>query len=170
MRLYGAKTIEYKIKLIKTFKGFDKVDNIQYVYTPFDDSLCGVRLDAENKVQYLLSGYLWNEKVMIELCGVNELWENLSLSQKKNLKYRYQKGCECQIRDCYTSTCRATSANECVWYPFSRESLQGVCMKRTNGSCNWYTEKSDNVRQNGMGQTSMGVLEVSEHKPTETLQ
>lgn len=38
------------------FKGFDQVDNIQYIYTSVEESLCGVTLDAKNKVQYLLSG------------------------------------------------------------------------------------------------------------------
>lgn len=38
------------------FKGFEKVKDVQYVYTPFDSSLCGVKLEANNKKQYLLTG------------------------------------------------------------------------------------------------------------------
>ncbi|KAB5537067.1 hypothetical protein PHYPO_G00114590 [Pangasianodon hypophthalmus] len=173
--LYGEKLIEYKIKLIKMFKGFDKVDTIQYVYTSVQESLCGVKLDAKNRGQYLLSGYLWREgKVVVELCGIAERWDNLLLAQKKNLKYRYQKGCECKISTCSRPRCRAISANECAWFPFSSQTLQGVCMKRTNGTCNWYIDKSDshtqhNVGQNGMGETS-SVVQVREPKPTETLQ
>uniref|UniRef100_A0A4W5ND06 Metalloproteinase inhibitor 4 n=1 Tax=Hucho hucho TaxID=62062 RepID=A0A4W5ND06_9TELE len=48
--------IKYEIKLIKMFKGFEKVKDIQYVYTPVFSSLCGVKLDSNNKVHYLLSG------------------------------------------------------------------------------------------------------------------
>ncbi|KAM9443506.1 metalloproteinase inhibitor 3-like [Clarias gariepinus] len=138
---HGEKLIEYKIKLIKMFKGFDKVDSIQYIYTSIHESLCGVNLDAKNKVQYLLSGYMWHRKVVVELCGIVERWDNLVLAQKKNLKYRYQKGCECKISSCYKSRCHATSANECVWFPESTQTLQGVCIKRTNSTCNWYIDK-----------------------------
>ncbi|XP_017305854.1 metalloproteinase inhibitor 3 [Ictalurus punctatus] len=172
--LHGEKVIEYKIKLIKMFKGFDKVDTIQYIYTSIHESLCGIKLDAKNRGQYLLSGYLWHDgKVLVELCGIEERWENLSLAQKKNLKYRYQKGCECKISTCSKRHCRA-NANECAWLPYNSQHLQSVCIKRTNGTCNWYIDKSDshtqlNVRQNGMRETS-GILEVREPKPTETLQ
>lgn len=38
------------------FKGFEKLKDVQYVYTPFDSSLCGVKLEANNKKQYLLTG------------------------------------------------------------------------------------------------------------------
>lgn len=38
------------------FKGFDKAKDIQYVYTPVFSSLCGVKLDSNNKAGYLLSG------------------------------------------------------------------------------------------------------------------
>lgn len=38
------------------FKGFEKAKDIQYVYTPVFSSLCGVKLDSNNKAGYLLSG------------------------------------------------------------------------------------------------------------------
>ncbi|XP_062842756.1 metalloproteinase inhibitor 4-like [Trichomycterus rosablanca] len=134
--LHGEEMIEYKIKLIKMFKGFDKVDNLTYVYTSVHESLCGVRLDAKNKVQYLLSGSLFNQgKVEVELCGIVEPWDELPLAQRKNL-HRYQKGCECEISSCYEHHCRATK-NKCVWHPYSEQTVFGVCTKHANGSCGW---------------------------------
>lgn len=44
------------------FKGFDKAKDIQYVYTPVFSSLCGVKLDYNNKAGYLLSGIYLNQK------------------------------------------------------------------------------------------------------------
>lgn len=112
------------------FKGFDKAKDIQYVYTPVFSSLCGVKLDSNNKAGYLLSGrvtkrsscqdniyvicLLWCEacvtlrcrqtgsmwsdgRISIGQCDLVESWDNLSLSQKKNLNYRYQMGCECRV-------------------------------------------------------------------------
>lgn len=44
------------------FKGFEKLKDVQYVYTPFDSSLCGVKLEANNKKQYLLTGIVHSNK------------------------------------------------------------------------------------------------------------
>ncbi|KAG5835833.1 metalloproteinase inhibitor 2-like [Anguilla rostrata] len=139
------KMIQYEIKLIKMFKGFEKVKDIQYVYTSVYSS-CGVQLDSSNKVQYLLSGSMWNDgKVSIGLCDFIEPWDNLSLSQKKNLNYRYQMGCDCKITTCYTVPCTTTTENECLWTDWLLDnSLSGdqarkfACIKRSDGSCSWY--------------------------------
>uniref|UniRef100_A0A8C3U211 Metalloproteinase inhibitor 4 n=1 Tax=Catharus ustulatus TaxID=91951 RepID=A0A8C3U211_CATUS len=80
------------------FKGFEKLKDVQYVYTPFDSSLCGVKLEANNKKQYLLTGQILNDgKVLIHLCNYIEPWDDLSLSQKKSLNQRYQMGCGCKV-------------------------------------------------------------------------
>uniref|UniRef100_A0A8C5U1Q8 Metalloproteinase inhibitor 4 n=1 Tax=Malurus cyaneus samueli TaxID=2593467 RepID=A0A8C5U1Q8_9PASS len=82
------------------FKGFEKLKDVQYVYTPFDSSLCGVKLEANNKKQYLLTGQILSDgKVLIHLCNYIEPWDDLSLSQKKSLNQRYQMGCGCKVSD-----------------------------------------------------------------------
>lgn len=48
------------------FKGFEKVNDIQYIYT-FDLSLCGVKLEANSQKQYLLTGKLKTSSPM-SLC------------------------------------------------------------------------------------------------------
>ncbi|XP_028855082.1 metalloproteinase inhibitor 4-like [Denticeps clupeoides] len=140
------KMIQYEIKLIKMFKGFDKVKDIQYVYTPVFSSLCGVKLDSSNKVQYLLSGSMWSDgRVSIGLCDFNEPWDSLPMSLKKNLNYRYQMGCDCKISTCYTVPCSTTTDNECLWTDWlldnslsGEQARQHACVKRSNGSCSWY--------------------------------
>lgn len=37
------------------YRGFDKVQHVQHIYTSASDSLCGVRFDI-NKYQYLITG------------------------------------------------------------------------------------------------------------------
>uniref|UniRef100_A0A3B4AJM9 Metalloproteinase inhibitor 4 n=1 Tax=Periophthalmus magnuspinnatus TaxID=409849 RepID=A0A3B4AJM9_9GOBI len=72
---------------------------MKYVYTPVFSSLCGVKLDSNNKAGYLcaLTGSMWSDgRISIGQCDLVESWDNLSLSQKKNLNYRYQMGCECR--------------------------------------------------------------------------
>lgn len=48
------------------------------------------------------SGSMWSDgRISIGQCDLVESWDNLSLSQKKNLNYRYQMGCECRVsKDC----------------------------------------------------------------------
>ncbi|KAK6473921.1 metalloproteinase inhibitor 2-like [Huso huso] len=140
------KMIQYEIKLVKMFKGFEKFKDIQYVYTPPYSSLCGVKLEANNKAQYLLSGRVWEDgRVMIGLCDFIEPWDNLSMSQKKSLNHRYEMGCDCRISRCYTLPCSTTAENECLWTDWlTDKSLNGhqakhfACIKRTDGSCSWY--------------------------------
>ncbi|EGV95113.1 Metalloproteinase inhibitor 4 [Cricetulus griseus] len=58
------KMIRYEIKQIKMFKGFEKAKDVQYVYTPFDSSLCGVKLETNSQKQYLLTApneCLWTD-------------------------------------------------------------------------------------------------------------
>lgn len=130
------------------FKGFDKVKDIKYVYTPLYSSLCGVKLDSNNKIQYLLSGHIRRDgKISIGLCDFTEPWDNLSLAQKKNLNYRYEMGCECKIAPCYTVPCSTTTDNECLWTDWvldnslsGEQARQHACIKRMDGSCGWYQD------------------------------
>jgi len=58
---------------------------------------------AESQIKWpvlwcLLSGSMWSDgRISIGQCDLVESWDNLSLSQKKNLNYRYQMGCECRV-------------------------------------------------------------------------
>ncbi|KAJ8361079.1 hypothetical protein SKAU_G00176040 [Synaphobranchus kaupii] len=138
------KDIQYEIKVIKMFKGFEKVKDIQYVYTPVYSSLCGVPLDSSNKVQYLLSGGMWNDgKLSIGLCDYIKPWDDLSATEKRNLNYRYQMGCNCRITTCFSEPCSPAS-DECLWTDWLPDnSLSGnharqvACIKRSDGSCTW---------------------------------
>lgn len=44
------------------YKGFDKIQHVQYIYTHDSESMCGVKFDI-NKYQYLITG----ESVMSSL-------------------------------------------------------------------------------------------------------
>ncbi|XP_039564380.1 metalloproteinase inhibitor 4 [Passer montanus] len=140
------KMIRYEIKQIKMFKGFEKLKDVQYVYTPFDSSLCGVKLEANNKKQYLLTGQILSDgKVLIHLCNYIEPWDDLSLSQKKSLNQRYQMGCGCKITTCYTVPCSITAPNECLWTDwllerrlYGHQARHYACIKRSDGTCSWY--------------------------------
>nr|XP_033781990.1 metalloproteinase inhibitor 4 [Geotrypetes seraphini] len=144
--LTPTKTIQYEIKQIKMFKGFEKVKDVQYVYTPFDSSLCGVKLEANNKKHYLLTGQISSDgKVKVHLCNYIESWDDLSPSQKRSLNHRYQMGCDCKITPCYTVPCSLSAPNECLWTDwliernlYGQQAKNYACIKRSDGSCSWY--------------------------------
>ncbi|XP_030061432.1 metalloproteinase inhibitor 4 [Microcaecilia unicolor] len=142
----SVKIIQYEIKQIKMFKGFEKIKDVQYVYTPFDSSLCGVKLEANNKKHYLLTGQISTDgKVHVHLCNYIESWDDLSPSQKRSLNQRYQMGCDCKITTCYTVPCSLNAPNECLWTDwliernlYGQQAKNYACIKRSDGSCSWY--------------------------------
>lgn len=42
-------------RVLQMYKGFDKVQHVQHIYTDASESLCGVKFDI-NKYQYLITG------------------------------------------------------------------------------------------------------------------
>ncbi|XP_006872237.1 PREDICTED: metalloproteinase inhibitor 4 [Chrysochloris asiatica] len=139
------KMIRYEIKQIKMFKGFEKVKNVQYIYTPLDSSLCGVKLEVSSQKQYLLAGQVLNDgKVFVNLCNYIEPWENLSLLQRENLN-PHHLNCDCRITTCYTVPCTISAPNECLWTDwllqrklYGYQAQHYVCVKLVDGTCSWH--------------------------------
>uniref|UniRef100_A0AAX7TFB5 Metalloproteinase inhibitor 3 n=1 Tax=Astatotilapia calliptera TaxID=8154 RepID=A0AAX7TFB5_ASTCA len=137
-------TMRYTVKQMKMYKGFEKVQHVQHIYTDASESLCGVKFDI-NKYQYLITGRVYDGKVYTGLCNLNERWERLSLSQKKGINHRYQLGCNCRIKPCHYLPCFVTSKNECLWtdmlshfgYP-GYQSRHYACIQQKEGYCSWY--------------------------------
>ncbi|XP_022045031.1 metalloproteinase inhibitor 3 [Acanthochromis polyacanthus] len=137
-------TMRYTVKQMKMYKGFDKVQHVQHIYTDASESLCGVKFDI-NKYQYLITGRVYDGKVYTGLCNFNERWERLSLAQKKGINHRYQLGCNCRIKPCHYLPCFVTSKNECLWtdmlshfgYP-GYQSRHYACIQQKEGYCSWY--------------------------------
>ncbi|KAA8579979.1 hypothetical protein FQN60_005514 [Etheostoma spectabile] len=98
--------LSQSLPLLKMYKGFDKVQHVQHIYTDASESLCGVKFDI-NKYQFLITGRhgapvsgvgrVYDGKVYTGLCNFNERWERLSLAQKKGINHRYQLGCNCRV-------------------------------------------------------------------------
>ncbi|MGH0116597.1 UNVERIFIED_CONTAM: hypothetical protein FKN15_014797 [Acipenser sinensis] len=88
-------TMRYTVKQMKMYKGFNKMQHVQHIYTDASESLCGVKFEV-NKYQYLITGRVFDGKVYTGLCNFNEKWEKLTLSQRKGLNHRYQLGCNCR--------------------------------------------------------------------------
>ncbi|XP_067855749.1 metalloproteinase inhibitor 3 [Heptranchias perlo] len=137
-------TMRYTIKQLKMYRGFNKMQQVQYIYTEAAESLCGVRLEV-NKFQYLITGRVYDGKVYTGVCNFIVPWERLTLSQRKGLNHRYQFGCNCKIKPCYYLPCFVTAKNECLWTDMlSDQGYMGhqakhyVCIRQKEGYCSWY--------------------------------
>ncbi|XP_072277096.1 metalloproteinase inhibitor 4 [Pyxicephalus adspersus] len=135
--------VRYGIKVIKIFKG--KIKHIDSVYTSAESSLCGIQLDVDNKMEYLLTGFLMDNKVTISLCGLSIPWNYVSEFQKKSLSFTYQMGCMCKITYCFVESCDNNAPNECLWKDWVNEHTLGgqeaqnyACIQRRDGTCIWY--------------------------------
>uniref|UniRef100_A0A8P0T6H1 Metalloproteinase inhibitor 3 n=2 Tax=Canis lupus familiaris TaxID=9615 RepID=A0A8P0T6H1_CANLF len=137
-------TLVYTIKQMKMYRGFTKMPHVQYIHTEASESLCGLKLEV-NKYQYLLTGRVYDGKMYTGLCNFVERWDQLTLSQRKGLNYRYHLGCNCKIKSCYYLPCFVTSKNECLWtdmlsnfgYP-GYQSKHYACIRQKGGYCSWY--------------------------------
>lgn len=79
------------------------------------------------------TGSMWRDgRISVGQCDLVESWDNLSLSQKKNLNYRYQIGCECKVSDAPTRSSPSlwdASWNSHLWrlklffFPFVTDGL-----------------------------------------------
>ncbi|KPP67205.1 metalloproteinase inhibitor 3-like [Scleropages formosus] len=137
-------TMRYTVKQMKMYKGFDKVQYVQHIYTHASESLCGVKFEM-NKHQYLITGRVYDGKIYTGLCNFNEKWDQLSQSQKKGFSHRYQQGCNCRIKTCHSLPCFVTSKSECLWTDmishFEAPGFQSrhyACVRKKEGYCSWY--------------------------------
>ncbi|CAL8265992.1 unnamed protein product [Gadus morhua 'NCC'] len=144
--VYGnpVKQVKYDVKLIKMFKG--PVMDIEAIYTAPISALCGVTLDIEGQMEYLITGKLESDgNVHVTLCDFIEPWDAMSPIQKKSLPERYHMGCDCKIVRCETLPCALHADNECLWtdwvlenYISGPQAQHFACIKRRDGSCAWY--------------------------------
>ncbi|XP_075039268.1 metalloproteinase inhibitor 4 [Mixophyes fleayi] len=143
----APRTITYTINTTKMFKGVDKMKALHSVQTPYDSAACGRRLE---KREYLITGFISNNKVRISLCGLVQPWETLSPFQVQSLSTTYQQGCAlCQIKNCAVSNCDVKAPNECNWNvtdhnQAEKQALNQACTKQKGGSCNWYPALHEN--------------------------
>eukprot|EP00075_Anas_platyrhynchos_P034324 XP_027323577.1 metalloproteinase inhibitor 4 [Anas platyrhynchos] len=147
------KMIRYEIKQIKMFKGFEKLKDVQYVYTPFDSSLCGVKLEANNKKQYLLTGKSQKKQCTYKNksnCSMYNLIDFAKICSCKNifmycLNNTNRIKCTNCITTCYMVPCSITAPNECLWTDwlierklYGHQAKHYACIKRSDGTCSWY--------------------------------
>uniref|UniRef100_A0A8C1KWU2 TIMP metallopeptidase inhibitor 4, tandem duplicate 1 n=1 Tax=Cyprinus carpio TaxID=7962 RepID=A0A8C1KWU2_CYPCA len=125
-----------KILFLQVFKGFDRIKEIQHVYTNEMSSMCGTRL---GRGQYLNTP----DGIFVTLCNNLALWDRLSLIQKNNIENTYLMGCNCTV---IKYPCKPSTKNECIltnlsslWsFKNGEPILESACIRHSDGSCGWY--------------------------------
>lgn len=142
--------IQYEVEQQKMYKGFEKIENIQHVYTPASDFVCGFVLEEDQmNEEYVLSGNVESDgKVYINLCGLNKPWSQLTSAQKMGLGGSYEAGCQCRIIPCLTLPCSITAENQCLWTDgiidgkwVGAQSQLLTCSMKSSGLCRWESGK-----------------------------
>lgn len=141
--------LRLQIKVSKVFKGFDLKPELEYLYTPIHESLCGYSHPSNNKSEeFLFSGHIVNDMVMISVCGFNSPISKLTPSQKRGLTHIYKTGCGCEIVPC-NGPCAVTKSNQCLWTDalmsrswVAHQALHLACTEKSNGNCVWESMKS----------------------------
>ncbi|MEE6513259.1 hypothetical protein FKM82_020799 [Ascaphus truei] len=92
--------VQYEMNTTKVYKCPDQIKDLQFVYSPGMESLCGYQHQSTNKSQeFLITASIVNEQVMITSCGYITPWATLTAFQKRGFQQVYQNGCSCQVSD-----------------------------------------------------------------------
>ncbi|KAK0137724.1 Metalloproteinase inhibitor 2 [Merluccius polli] len=143
--VYGnpTKLLKYDIELVTMFKG--PSEKIDAIYTPPISALCGLNLEVEGQMEYLITGKVEKDGIVyVTLCDFIEPWQSMSAIQQANLNQIYEMGCDCKITHCMSIPCMLNSEKECLWTDFFVDNNNGTqaksfsCIQRTDGSCAWY--------------------------------
>ncbi|MBN3306680.1 TIMP4 inhibitor, partial [Amia calva] len=138
--------------LFQMFKGFERVADVQYIYTPHDGGVCGFELDpsgAAKQTELVVAGMLTEDgRLTVSVCSFIQPWDKLSPGQRRGIMYTYKNHCDCRINPCHSVPCALNSEAECLWTDglFSRgwdhvQARQYACVHQEGAACGWAPQK-----------------------------
>ncbi|XP_044287408.1 metalloproteinase inhibitor 1 [Varanus komodoensis] len=108
--------MRHEIKTTKVYKAPAHMQDVQFLYTPAMESVCGYEHKGTLKgEEYIITGMLEGDRVMITACSFIQPWAQLSVAQKRGLSSEYSKGCNCTVVPCIAMPCFVSSNNQCLW-------------------------------------------------------
>nr|XP_039263107.1 uncharacterized protein LOC120339106 [Styela clava] len=151
--------MQYKISIVKTFKGLENVTKQQraYMYTP-PRPLCNMRLTT-SRSPFLLMGNMQDGVMVIRECDykidLSKLSEGASKNLIRNMRFRFGDGCKsCHIKVCNMGGCGPLSDRQpfqCKWREWWTVQTPGAsqfaCVRGKSGKCHWYNSGNKHAKQ-----------------------
>lgn len=141
---------QYKVKVLKVFKGEQTELENTFVYTPPSGALCNMFLDIGES--YLIMGESRDGKLHVGLCDFQLLMKQLNETEQRHLtnvmNHVYGKQCgECETNVCYNrDNCEHEERPyRCIWENLytllDYRAYQFVCVKKKQANpptCEWH--------------------------------
>ncbi|XP_071981220.1 metalloproteinase inhibitor 1 [Engystomops pustulosus] len=149
---------EFQVKATKIFKAPKDMDDIQVIYSPKLESLCGYQHRSNNKSEeFMVAGTMVDGKVYINSCSFVVPWTDLTLGQKRGFLQVYAKHCHCKVKQCFSMPCKVDSGLECLWTDplmrkrslySSHQAATWACVLKSDDLCIWSSLKSRTYASN----------------------
>uniref|UniRef100_H3AH92 Tissue inhibitor of metalloproteinases 1 n=1 Tax=Latimeria chalumnae TaxID=7897 RepID=H3AH92_LATCH len=162
--------IQYEVKQTKMLKGFEKVQDVQFLYSPLMPSLCGFELKPASKQEDLylyLYTVLLPYSICIEICTYIYLQFSFPIVavHRRAPIYIYSSvslWCLCRkVVPCISIPCSVSTDNECLWSDglvsrnWNHSQAQNfACVHRANGGCGWQSQRLASLRKRARSTTA----------------
>ncbi|XP_040298166.1 metalloproteinase inhibitor 1 [Bufo bufo] len=143
---------EFEVKATKIFKAPKEFDDIQFLYSPKSDGLCGYEHPSTNKSEeFLVAATIVDGKAYITSCSFVVPWATLTMGQKRGFLQVYAKHCDCKIKQCFGLPCQVDNDLQCLWTDplmrkkslyASHQAATWACVNKGEGLCIWNSLKS----------------------------
>ncbi|XP_063792194.1 metalloproteinase inhibitor 1 [Pseudophryne corroboree] len=143
---------KFEVKTTKIFKAPKDLDDIQFVYSAKQESMCGYQHTSTNKSEeFLISGNMVDGSVYITSCGFIAPWASLTYCQRRGYGQVYEKNCGCQIVPCHHLPCEISNDRQCLWTDMlmkprslyaGYQATKLACVDNGSGICIWDSLKS----------------------------
>jgi len=141
---------QYKVKVLKVFKGNQVEMETTFLYTPTSGSLCNINLNVGDS--YLIMGPSRGGRLHLNWCDFKLEMKQLNDTEQRHLtnvmNHVYGKQCgECEIEVCFNrEKCEHTERSyRCIWNNLytlmDYRAYQFVCVKKKQANppkCEWY--------------------------------
>lgn len=139
-RYHYPTQLKYTVNISRVYKGSGKFDQADQsiLFTGGTEAAC--RADLELGTFYIVTGFVFGNQMHFGMCGWYTPLADLSLHHERGIQFRYQRGCNCQIRDCRHRECdEITNTNDtCLWKDANDCVFDyGFCLANTVTGCSW---------------------------------
>ncbi|XP_060066226.1 metalloproteinase inhibitor 3-like [Ylistrum balloti] len=148
--------VVYTVDIDKVYKQSDKFNNADHLHLLTGGSEGTCRQDLQVGHSYVIMGNVHDGSMHLHLCDWTSRVEDLTEHRIRGLRYKYRKGCNCEIKRCFGDQCNNLSNQNdtCPWRNVNECEVEyGFCTNRPDTGCSW--------RRNGMRRGCLESLNIA---------